>query len=111
MKKRRNQSFSEPDATTKWREWLDHQNDPGYWTGGRFNPMVSVVYPYIFVFLGSCFLLAACIGLLSGKSHLSDVIWTIVGGGLFLTWGILLFRKQRRRPVRQQQRRKRKRRS
>lgn len=48
------------DGLRRWREWLDHQYDPGYYTGGRVPPELLGTRPnpygYVLVLSGGLLL-------------------------------------------------------
>jgi hypothetical protein len=57
-RRRHRQRGEEPEAVREWREWSDHQYNPGYWTGGKIPPFLKGKnrrlsrYAYVLVLMG-----------------------------------------------------------
>ncbi|HEU5424815.1 MAG TPA: hypothetical protein VFU72_14815 [Nitrolancea sp.] len=63
---------AEEDAVAEWGEWLDHQYDPGYYTGGRIPPFLrnrggSPLFGYLLLIFGGLGLLLGIAGLAGGQ--------------------------------------------
>ena len=70
----------ERGAVGEWGEWLDHQYDPGYYTGGRISPLQGGSggrdgpFGSVLEGTGSLFLLAGLVRLLQGGAERSGAL-------------------------------------
>lgn len=85
------------DPLGKYREWLDHRYDPGYFLGGRIHPLLTARRPNQYGWILVAFGIANLIGI--GRSLASPAAvesWTFIGGlpGLLFLWvGLRLLRR------------------
>jgi hypothetical protein len=89
-KKNRNQR---EDPFADWREAQDHRYDPGYWLGGRIDPLIRASHKsnrpnkYGWVLLVSGFFtVATTVPSLGGGASASDILDSL----LFLAFGVVL---------------------
>ncbi|HET7034619.1 MAG TPA: hypothetical protein VFI42_02965 [Thermomicrobiaceae bacterium] len=78
---------TDDDAIAEWGEWLDHQYDPGYYTGGRIPPFLrnrggSSLYGYLLLFFGGLGLLFGIAGLTGGQPASGLIIVIVISAAL-----------------------------
>lgn len=76
----------EDDAVAEWGEWLDHQYDPGYYTGGRIPPFLRnrgrpSAFGYVLLVFGALTLLLGVGTLLAGDAGFTsgNLVMLILG--------------------------------
>lgn len=84
------------DPVKRWAEIQDNRYNPGYWTGGKIDPLLTAARPnkYGVMLLVSAFVLLVQAGL--GESSW-EVLFIVVLSGVLVAAGLrLAFRKRRR---------------
>ncbi len=97
-------------AISRWKDWLDHRYDPGYWLGGRLPPLMTALqgetpaaamYGALLIAsaLGSWLWAARTIweGEMANAAGLVTVSITILFGLLVFSAGVVAIRRARKR--------------
>lgn len=95
------------ESIREWAEWLDHQYDPGYYTGGRMPPFYRrsrrpSYFGYALVATGSLFLIVILLG--GPPEGAASRLQFGVGAGIFVLQILAGLRLARGAPERKHRR-------